>query len=243
MYFPTFYFTKGYVEGRPLQSTYERYKSELWDNCKALWTIWVPAQLFNFSVVPGHLRIPFIAGVSFAWTVVISCMRGALDVSSAAEAGTINTGDNVDLHAPEHGTKEERKLLRAAAGGGLSPAAAAAVEQAVVIPAAEAASEAGEVVAAAAGAGAGGAGAAKAPTSGSAAAAAVAAATAAGKGRGGAAAASPAEPASRGLKDLLLEGRGWTTSGGVFGGSSSSDGGSSSSSSGGGSISSDGGWR
>jgi hypothetical protein len=27
-------------------------------------------QLMNFSVVPLHLRIPFVAGVSFAWWVV-----------------------------------------------------------------------------------------------------------------------------------------------------------------------------
>jgi len=58
-YFPVFYGMKGYVEGRAPSAIYERYRAELWDNCKALWTIWVPAQLVNFSVVPRHLRIPF----------------------------------------------------------------------------------------------------------------------------------------------------------------------------------------
>jgi protein Mpv17 len=50
---------KGAVEGRPVDVTVTKYKEDLWDNCKALWMIWVPAQLFNFSVVPHHLRIPF----------------------------------------------------------------------------------------------------------------------------------------------------------------------------------------
>jgi protein Mpv17 len=50
---------KGAVEGRPLEVTYAKYKEDLWENCKALWMIWVPAQLVNFSVVPHHLRIPF----------------------------------------------------------------------------------------------------------------------------------------------------------------------------------------
>jgi hypothetical protein len=54
-----FYGMKGFVEGRSPQAIYEKYRTELWDNCKALWTIWVPAQLVNFSVVPRHLRIPF----------------------------------------------------------------------------------------------------------------------------------------------------------------------------------------
>jgi protein Mpv17 len=50
---------KGYVEGRSPAAIFERYRNELWENCKALWTIWVPAQMVNFSVVPRHLRIPF----------------------------------------------------------------------------------------------------------------------------------------------------------------------------------------
>jgi len=34
-------------------------REELWENCKALWTIWVPAQMVNFTLVPRHLRIPY----------------------------------------------------------------------------------------------------------------------------------------------------------------------------------------
>jgi Mpv17 / PMP22 family len=47
------------VEGRSPANIYQRYREELWENCKALWMIWVPAQMVNFSVVPRHLRIPF----------------------------------------------------------------------------------------------------------------------------------------------------------------------------------------
>lgn len=79
VYFPAFYSLKGFVEGRPLEETYRKYREDLWENCKALWMIWVPAQMVNFTVVPLHLRIPFVAAVSFAWTVIISVMRGTLD--------------------------------------------------------------------------------------------------------------------------------------------------------------------
>lgn len=34
-------------------------------------------QLVNFSVVPTYLQIPFAAGVSFVWTVILSMMRGS----------------------------------------------------------------------------------------------------------------------------------------------------------------------
>jgi protein Mpv17 len=71
-YFPVFYSMKGYVEGRSPAAIFERYQNELWENCKALWTIWVPAQLVNFSVVPRHLRIPF--GESAAAATVHACL-------------------------------------------------------------------------------------------------------------------------------------------------------------------------
>lgn len=35
-------------------------------------------QLVNFAFVPMHFRIPYVAGVSFGWTVILSVMQGAL---------------------------------------------------------------------------------------------------------------------------------------------------------------------
>ncbi|GLI62624.1 hypothetical protein VaNZ11_005288 [Volvox africanus] len=100
LYFPCFYTLKGMVEGRPISESMADYSEHLWDNCKALWMIWVPAQMVNFTVVPLHLRIPFVAGVSFAWTVVISCMRGALDTKKpAAEEDTAIMMESVVANA------------------------------------------------------------------------------------------------------------------------------------------------
>lgn len=59
LYFPCFYMLKGIVEGRPLSDSMADCREHLWDNCKALWMIWVPAQMVNFTIVPLHLRIPF----------------------------------------------------------------------------------------------------------------------------------------------------------------------------------------
>jgi hypothetical protein len=36
-------------------------------------------QLLNFAVVPKHFTIPFVAGVSFGWTVILSCMQAIFD--------------------------------------------------------------------------------------------------------------------------------------------------------------------
>lgn len=36
-------------------------------------------QLLNFSVVPLHLQVPFAAGISAIWTVILSMMRGSCE--------------------------------------------------------------------------------------------------------------------------------------------------------------------
>ena len=75
-------FRKGAVE------TYfgfgEGITGNIWEDLPALWQIWVPAFLFNFSFCPNWLRIPFVAAVSFGFTMVLSVMRGA-----PAEEGAI----------------------------------------------------------------------------------------------------------------------------------------------------------
>ncbi|KAG1676049.1 hypothetical protein FOA52_014914 [Chlamydomonas sp. UWO 241] len=79
LYFPTFYVLKGSIEGRHPIDSIKRSFVDLPENVKACWAVWVPAQLVNFSVVPHHLRIPFVALVSFLWTVIISGMRGRIE--------------------------------------------------------------------------------------------------------------------------------------------------------------------
>lgn len=75
LYFPVFYLLRGSMAGEAPMESLGKYKEDVWDNLRALWAIWVPAQLVNFSVVPLHLRIPFVAGVSFAWCACLLQLR------------------------------------------------------------------------------------------------------------------------------------------------------------------------
>jgi hypothetical protein len=36
----------------------------------------MPLQYINFKYVPPHLRVPFVAGVSALWCVIMSVFRG-----------------------------------------------------------------------------------------------------------------------------------------------------------------------
>ena len=51
------------------------------------WSIWAPAQTLTFGVVPPHLRVVFVAFVSFFWVTVLS------DVSSREETPPSRTVD------------------------------------------------------------------------------------------------------------------------------------------------------
>jgi hypothetical protein len=42
---------------------------------KIYWTIWIPVQTIAFSIVPQHLRISFIAAVSFLWMILFSSIQ------------------------------------------------------------------------------------------------------------------------------------------------------------------------
>jgi protein Mpv17 len=41
------------------------------------WSLWMPVGLLNFSVVPPHYRIAFVAAVSFFWMIMLSVVANA----------------------------------------------------------------------------------------------------------------------------------------------------------------------
>ena len=84
LYFPTFYAIKAKVSGQPISYAVQKYKSEIWTSVKTLWSVWVPLQLINFAFVPRHMRVPYVAGVSFGWTMILSVMQGKFDAAAAA---------------------------------------------------------------------------------------------------------------------------------------------------------------
>lgn len=92
MYFPVFYSLKATVEGRPIlqgeDSALSRYRREAVDCWQALWKLWVPCTLFNFTFMPRHLRIPFVAATSFVWTITLSVMQGAFSAKKSDDTAS-----------------------------------------------------------------------------------------------------------------------------------------------------------
>ena len=78
---PIAYIVKASVFGYSIQEGLNRYISDakkdlLWK----YWALWTPTQCVTFSVVPEHLRIPFIAAVSFVWLILLSSITSRGDV-------------------------------------------------------------------------------------------------------------------------------------------------------------------
>jgi len=93
LYFPTFFGIKAVVSGKPLSTAVTKYQTEIWDSVKALWSVWVPLQLINFAFVPRHLRVPYVAAVSFGWTIILSVMQGKFDAAKQnAETNQLQNG-------------------------------------------------------------------------------------------------------------------------------------------------------
>jgi len=106
MYFPAFYCTKELVmsEKPDLSKAITNYRSNMKEDMIALWKIWVPATLINFAFMPMYARIPFTAGVSLLWTMVLSAMRGGDVVHGDDMVGGAVTG--ATLRIVEEGFEE-----------------------------------------------------------------------------------------------------------------------------------------
>jgi predicted amino acid-binding ACT domain protein len=100
LYFPVFYCTKELVtsNGAPdFKACLTNYWKNLNEDMVALWKIWVPATIVNFSFMPMHLRIPFTAGVSLVWTCILSAMRGGDVAHSDDMIGNAVTGATLKI--------------------------------------------------------------------------------------------------------------------------------------------------
>lgn len=81
IYFPIFYCMKEVMQKNKMnkevvKTALTKWRTNLEEDVKACWGMWAPIQAITFSVVPLHLRVPFVAVVNFCWTVILSTMRG-----------------------------------------------------------------------------------------------------------------------------------------------------------------------
>ena len=90
-YWPSFYFVRTLINEKldinekTLISVKTTYKANIVHDLKAYWSIWIPAQCITFGIMPIHLRLPFIATLSFFWCCILSSMHGSYDHEQEVE--------------------------------------------------------------------------------------------------------------------------------------------------------------
>jgi len=74
IWLPPAYFMQALVQRYPQRDALKKYIKDVRENglLTKYWSVWLPATSFNFSVVPTHFRIAFVAVVSFFWLLVLS---------------------------------------------------------------------------------------------------------------------------------------------------------------------------
>lgn len=73
VYYPLFYLFKDLAAGCfNLRQTLEQYRREFWPQMRLMVSIWLPANLLSFTVVPPHLRVAYTSLVGTAWVLVLS---------------------------------------------------------------------------------------------------------------------------------------------------------------------------
>ncbi len=95
MWLPPAYFIKAWVYGSEdekgiLSEGLEKYLVDVKENnlLWKYWAIWFPAQSISFSVVPDHLRVAFMASISFFWFILFSTVSSQGDNVEASSSAS-----------------------------------------------------------------------------------------------------------------------------------------------------------
>jgi hypothetical protein len=82
---PPAYLIKAIVYNYPLKEGLKNYVNDVKNNGLLIkyWQIWVPAQSISFSVIPDHLRVAFMASISFFWFILFSTVSSSSNNTTA----------------------------------------------------------------------------------------------------------------------------------------------------------------
>ena len=83
-FFPAYYIFKEWSLGDPAKrqghgvcrTALTRYRTNFFQDMMADIAIWMPSHFINFTFMPMHMRVPWVATTSFFYAMVLSGMRG-----------------------------------------------------------------------------------------------------------------------------------------------------------------------
>ena len=97
LFFPTFYIFKETLDQHSFDKetivmALKRYKQNCFMDWRNSWALWIPGHVIAYALVPIHLRIPFMATISFGYVCWLSASRG--DMAKESSDKDDNGGPN-----------------------------------------------------------------------------------------------------------------------------------------------------
>lgn len=76
---PIAYLIKAPIFGHSVGDALGQYRTDVAEKglLKTCWKVWAPTQVVSFAIVPAHLRITFMACVSFFWIILFSTISSS----------------------------------------------------------------------------------------------------------------------------------------------------------------------
>jgi len=86
-FFPVFYTMREALATPPgetfqldsVRSALSKYRSNCWEDWRNTWAVWFPCHMVTHGLCPPHLRMPWVAGISFGYLSLLSWTRGAVN--------------------------------------------------------------------------------------------------------------------------------------------------------------------
>lgn len=72
MFLGLFFVALGILDGQSLHEIEMKLRTDLYGTVVYNATLWIPAQLINFSLVPAPLQVLFANGIGFFWNIYLS---------------------------------------------------------------------------------------------------------------------------------------------------------------------------
>ena len=92
---PIAYLIKAPIFGYSLADSMRRYANDVRQHnlLKTCWMVWMPTQIVSFTMIPTHLRISFMACVSFFWIIMFSSISSSTSsiTTTSTTSSTITT--------------------------------------------------------------------------------------------------------------------------------------------------------
>ena len=87
LWLPPAYIAQAIVYQTSVRDAIQKYMIDVRDHGLLIkyWCIWIPMSLFNFTIVPLHFRVAFVAVVSFFWMIILSIVANRKESNSNDE--------------------------------------------------------------------------------------------------------------------------------------------------------------